>query len=333
MASELNVAAKHAVEKLAALHADCFTTVSDITAGECAQLLGKAPDIVTPNGFEPTFVPAAAEYKVRRKAARDRLRHIAETLTGCRLPEDFFVISTGGRYEYRNKGLDLFVQAMNVLRGRIERPVVAFISVPAWSKAARADLRYALNNGLPPDKPLQLPFLTHWLHDPDHDPLLGYLLQSGFTNPPEAALKVVFIPTYLNGEDGIFNLPYYDFLSASDVSIYPSYYEPWGYTPLESIAFGVPTVTTNLSGFGRWAQQQVDTASIDSGVAVVTRADGNYFQAAEEIAEHILALTARTPRQLSDIHRRCHRLATAASWKKFIPHYHEAYRMAISRRR
>ncbi|MDR2791607.1 MAG: glycosyltransferase [Tannerellaceae bacterium] len=332
MAAELNVTAKHAVEKLAAHHADCFTAVSDITAQECARLLGKAPDVVTPNGFEPAFVPPPTEYRARREAARRQLRRIAETIYGCRLPKDLFIISTAGRYEYRNKGLDLFVQTMKTLAQRIRRPAIAFIAVPAWTRAARDDLRYALEHRLTPDKPLQMPFLTHWLHEQEHDPLIGYIRQCGLDDTADNALKIIFLPAYLTGEDGIFNRSYYDFLMASDITLYPSCYEPWGYTPLESIAFGIPAVTTNLSGFGRWAAQRTDTSSIDSGVAVVPRTDANYFQAADTIARHILDLAERTPPQLAAIRRRCRTLADDAAWPKFIAHYHEAYRQAVARR-
>jgi glycosyltransferase involved in cell wall biosynthesis len=332
MAAELHVTSKHALEKLAAHHADCFTTVSDLTARECTLLLGKSPDIVTPNGFESTFVPAVVEYKSRRSVARERLRRIAATLTGVSLPDDTFFIATAGRYEYRNKGLDLFVQAMSLVRDSIKQPAVAFIAVPAWCKAARADLRYALDDdSLSGGKPLQFPFVTHWLHEMENDPLLGYIQQIGFTNDQDVPLKVIFIPTYLDGKDGILNLPYYDFLAAMDITLFPSYYEPWGYTPLESIAFGIPTITTNLSGFGLWAAQYIDTSAVDQGVAVVTRTDQNYFQAAEHIAQQVLLLASKNPKQFSDIRYRCKMLAATATWQVFISRYLDAYRIALAR--
>ncbi|MDR3127644.1 MAG: glycogen/starch synthase [Tannerellaceae bacterium] len=332
MAAELQVTTKHSVEKLAAHHADCFTTVSELTARECTQLLGKTPDMVTPNGFEPTFVPAVAEYKTRRVSARERLRRIASLLTGTPLPEDTLLIATGGRYEYRNKGLDLFVQSMKLVGERIRYPAVAFIAVPAWSRAARADLRYALDEeGLSEGKALQCPFVTHWLHDMENDPLLAYIHQSGFCNSEADKLKIIFIPSYLDGKDGIVNLPYYDFLSAMDLTVYPSYYEPWGYTPLESIAFGIPTVTTNLSGFGLWAAQYVDTSTVDEGVAVVKRTDGNYFEAAQNIADQVLRLASKNQKQLSDIRYRCKMLAATATWQVFIGRYLDAYRIALAR--
>ena len=133
MAKELNMEAKHSVEKQAAHYVDCFMTVSDITARECKQLLDKAPDIVTPNGFEPNFVPEGKEYAKKRKEARRTLINVAEKLLGCSIDPNALLVSTSGRYEYRNKGIDVFIEAMNRVRtsGRLQREVVAFIMVPA----------------------------------------------------------------------------------------------------------------------------------------------------------------------------------------------------------
>ena len=86
-------------------------------------------------------------------------------------------------------------------------------------------------------------------------------------------LKIIFVPCYLDGRDGILNKPYYDLLIGMDATVYPSYYEPWGYTPLESIAFGIPTITTDLAGFGLWAKKHVTGNNISEGVAVVNRDD------------------------------------------------------------
>ncbi|MDR0844256.1 MAG: glycogen/starch synthase, partial [Tannerella sp.] len=247
MARELNMDAKHSVEKQTAHHADCFTTVSDITAMECRQLLNKVPDVVTPNGFEPDFVPAAAKYTAGRKVARETLLRVAEKLLGRPIKADAFLISTSGRYEYRNKGLDVFLDAMNHLRlsGGLERETIAFIMVPAWVYAARGDLKEILEQNIQTDAPLQTPFITHWLHRMEDDRIMNFISQAGFTNRASEKLNIIFIPCYLDGNDGIFNLPYYDLLTGMDATVFPSYYEPWGYTPMESIAFGIPTITTD----------------------------------------------------------------------------------------
>lgn len=331
MAGELNMEAKHSLEKQTALHVDCFTTVSDITARECKQLLDKAPDIVTPNGFEPNFVPTDKEYDKKRTAARCDLLNVAEKLLGCPISPDAFLVSTSGRYEYRNKGIDVFIEAMNRVRtsGRLQREVVAFIMVPAWVRDARADLKEVIDKNIRTTSPMQMPFVTHWLNLMEQDKVLNYISHSGFTNSAADKLKIIFVPCYLDGRDGIFNKPYYDLLIGMDATVYPSYYEPWGYTPLESIAFGIPTITTDLAGFGLWAKKHVTGNNISEGVAVVNRDDFNYFEVADAITSSILTLAGKDKKEAEEIRKRSFCLAAKAEWSKFIVYYEEAFRIAL----
>ena len=331
MAGELNMEAKHSLEKQTALHVDCFTTVSDITARECKQLLDKAPDIVTPNGFEPNFVPSDKEYDKKRMAARRDLLNVAEKLLGCPISPDAFLVSTSGRYEYRNKGIDVFIEAMNRVRtsGRLQREVVAFIMVPAWVRDARADLKEVIDKNIRTTSPMQMPFVTHWLNQMEQDKVLNYISHAGFTNSATDKLKIIFVPCYLDGRDGILNKPYYDLLIGMDATVYPSYYEPWGYTPLESIAFGIPTITTDLAGFGLWAKKHVTGNNISEGVAVVNRDDFNYFEVADAITSSILALAGKDKKETAEIRKRSFCLAAKAEWSKFIVYYEEAFRIAL----
>ena len=331
MAGELNMEAKHSLEKQTALHVDCFTTVSDITARECKQLLDKAPDIVTPNGFEPNFVPTDKEYDKKRTAARRDLLNVAEKLLGCPISPDAFLVSTSGRYEYRNKGIDVFIEAMNRVRtsGRLQREVVAFIMVPAWVRDARADLKEVIDKNIRTTSPMQMPFVTHWLNLMEQDKVLNYISHSGFTNSAADKLKIIFVPCYLDGRDGILNKPYYDLLIGMDATVYPSYYEPWGYTPLESIAFGIPTITTDLAGFGLWAKKHVTGNNISEGVAVVNRDDFNYFEVADAITSSILTLAGKDKKEAEEIRKRSFCLAAKAEWSKFIVYYEEAFRIAL----
>ena len=331
MARELNMEAKHSLEKQTALHVDCFTTVSDITARECKQLLDKAPDIVTPNGFEPNFVPAGKEYDKKRTAARRALLNVAEKLLGCPISPDAFLVSTSGRYEYRNKGIDVFIEAMNRVRtsGRLQREVVAFIMVPAWVRDARADLKEVIDKNIRTTSPMQMPFVTHWLNLMEQDKVLNYITHAGFTNSAADKLKIIFVPCYLDGHDGILDKPYYDLQIGMDATVYPSYYEPWGYTPLESIAFGIPTITTNLAGFGLWAKKHVTGNNINEGVAVVNRDDFNYFEVADAITSAILTLTGKDKKEAEEIQKHSFRLAAKAEWSKFIVYYEEAFKIAL----
>ena len=132
MAEELNMQSKHSIEKQTAHHADCFTTVSEITARECVELLDKPVDVVLPNGFENDFVPKGATFERKRKTARRRLIEVANSLLHTNLTDDTIIVSTSGRYEFRNKGIDVFIEAMNRLRFHddLQKNVLAFIEVP-----------------------------------------------------------------------------------------------------------------------------------------------------------------------------------------------------------
>ncbi len=332
MADELNMQSKHSLEKAAAHAADCFTTVSDITADECAQLLGRRPDVVTYNGFEPDFVPGPKAMAEIRSKARRRIFDVVHALTGDEPASDSFIIATSGRCEYRNKGLDLFIDVLDRLRHMpADRPVLALILVPAWVRDARPDLAEHLDASI--YTRLDDPVLTHRVNNPDSDAILCRLHQLGFANLDNDRVKVVYAPCYLNGDDGIFDMPYYDLLCGFDATVFASYYEPWGYTPLESVAFGVPTVTTSLSGFGRWVLSTGNQGFANSGVDVVTRNDSDYDSACNAIADDLRQLAGDTPAQAEVISKAARHTAEMATWDKFIPLYYDAFDCALKHAR
>lgn len=329
MARELNMEAKHSLEKAAALQADCFTTVSRITAIECGQLLGRQPDVVTPNGFEQNFVPATkTKLALAREAARRRIFDVVSALTGQDMDDDTFIVATSGRNEYRNKGIDLFLDAVNRL-GEIDpqRRVLALILVPAWVKEARADLKEAMS--APYRNALNEPIITHWLNNQDSDSIICRIRSLGFENGSASRVMVVYVPCYLNGGDGVVDMSYYDVIPGLDATVFPSYYEPWGYTPLESVAFGVPTVTTTLSGFGQWILSQYENGFESCGVMVIDRGDFNYDQVKEDIAVSLRRLTEEGAKALSGIQRAAMSTAKDASWTNFIKDYYEAFDVAL----
>lgn len=328
MASELNMQSKHSLEKAAAHATDCFTTVSEVTARECAQLLRRPVDVVTPNGFEPDFVPKTVKYNRLRREGRQRLLDIAEALTGKKYSENTLLIATSGRHEYRNKGLDMFLDAMAQLDARLpqDREALAFVLVPGWTREPSAELTAALqsgnHSGARPD------YLTHRLHNEDSDEVcvrIHQLRDAGSLR----RVKVIYVPTYLGGNDGIVNISYYDILPALDLTIFPSYYEPWGYTPLESVAFGVPTITDNKAGFGQWVVDNFHNGIDECGVMVVDREDTNYTETCRAIVDSALGYAD------SDVNARLHARNLAfltsarADWKYFIAHYDAAFRFAI----
>lgn len=331
MAWELNMVCKHSLEKKAAHIVDCFTTVSEITALECKQLLDKQPDIITPNGFEDNFVPRGKAYEEKRKIARDALINVAEHLTGEAIDRDSLLLAISGRYEYKNKGIDLFIESMNRVRlQQPDRQIVAYILVPAWIDGARADLKARVDSENKSTTPLYNPYYTHNLYHPEQDKVCEYLRHLNFLNQKEYACKLIFVPSYLMGNDGIFNLPYYDLLIGMDLTVFPSYYEPWGYTPLESIAFKVPTITTNLAGFGLWADT-VEKSKNKTGVKVVERTDHNYYEVAEMIKDEIVYYSQLNQEEVSLIRQSAHSLSEQASWTHFIQYYFEAYSTALQK--
>lgn len=337
MARELNMAAKHSIEKKAALNVDCFTTVSDITAEECAQLLQRRPDVITPNGFEKDFIPKGSKYTSKHKNARKTLLEVAEKTLGHPVHRDALLVGISGRYEYKNKGIDLFIDSLRHLKAMKEltRDVIGFIMVPAWIKGPRKDLQLRLNN-LPVDESLNktgivdCPFVTHELMDPHHDNVINHIKHAGLCNEPNDRVKIIFVPSYLNGDDGIFNLDYYDLLIGLDMSVFPSYYEPWGYTPHESVAFSIPTITTTLSGFGVWAKKKGDRKpGLNDGVEVIYRNDDNYTEVYEEIASIIYDYTLKSAEQISILKKSAAELSNKADWAHFIKYYREAYGKAL----
>ena len=332
MAGELNMQSKHSIEKQTALYVDCFTTVSDITANECKELLDKPVDVVLPNGFDNSFVPKGAAFTRKRKAARKRLLEVANALLGEQLDDDTLIVSTSGRYEFRNKGIDVFVEAMNrLLRDRdLKKNVVAFIEVPGWVGEPRKDLQERLQNGGQYDTPLDVPLVTHWLHNMSHDNVLGMLKYYDMHNRKDDRVKVIFLPCYLDGKDGIMNLTYYDVVLGNDLCIYPSYYEPWGYTPLEAVAFKVPCITTDLAGFGLWANKEFGHyGELKDGVKVIHRTDYNYSEVADNIKDTVAEFSNMTPKEVEACRKQADTLSKKALWSEFIQYYHEAYDIAL----
>lgn len=335
MSWELNMQSKHSIEKQTAKYVDCFTTVSEITANECKELLDKPVDFVLPNGFENDFVPKGAQFTRKRNAARKRIFQVANALLGEDLDEkNTLVVSTSGRYEFRNKGVDVYIEAMNrLLRdNRLSKNVLAFIEVPGWVGEPRQDLIDRLKAGRKYDTPLHAPMITHWLHNMSRDNVLDMLKYLDMQNRKEDKVKIIFLPCYLNGNDGVFNMTYYDLVVGNDLCIYPSYYEPWGYTPLESIAFKVPCVTSDLAGFGLWANSEIGhTGEITDGVKVIHRTDYNYSEVADKIKDTVAEYSNFTAAQVKLSRENADKLSRKALWSNFIKYYYKAYDFALRR--
>ena len=329
MARRFNVMAIYSLEKKSAQNADAFTTVSDITAKECAQFLERPVDVVTPNGFENSFTPASDEEYVRlHDAARQRLVEVATAMSAEEVPNNALFIGIGGRYEFRNKGIDVFIDALDRLnRSDYDgRSIQAFIMIPSGHHGPDREVVAKLSGEGDPNYQTQT---SHVLMNADYDTITHRLQEVGLTNSLGDKVKVYFIPSYLNGDDGVFNMPYYDLLCGMDLALFPSYYEPWGYTPLEALAFRVPTLTTSLAGFGLWVQTHYKKEH--PGITVLTRDDANYDEVVDGTAARIRELAALDKEHRKEYRENAREVAQIALWENQIVYYQEAYSIALAK--
>ena len=326
MARRFNVVARHSLEKKAAQNSDIFTTVSEITAQECRQFLGRAVDVVTPNGFEPSFTPATdEEYDQLRDRSRAKLIEVASAMSGENIAENALLVGIGGRYEWKNKGIDVFIDALDKLNHTEfkGKEVHAFIMIPSGHNGPDKQLVAKLaGNGSE-----YVTRTSHYLMNPEYDNVTRRLNEVQLGNAVGDKVKVYFIPSYLNGNDGIFNMSYYDLLSGLDLTLFPSYYEPWGYTPLESLAFRVPTLTTTLAGFGLWVRTHYGKKH--PGITVLDRSDSNYHEVVEGVAQRVMEIAALRKDSRRKYMQNAKEVSDIALWENNIVYYKEAYSKAL----
>lgn len=330
LSKEFNIASKQSLEKLSAHNADVFTTVSDITANECKQLLNKSVDVVTQNGFENDFVPKGEHFKNKRKIAREAFIQVAENMFDKKYEEEPFIVATSGRYEFLNKGYDLFIDALGEINknNNLDREILAYVLVPANNYGKKTALYNKLNNHNG-ENIIDDVHLTHNLHEAEHDPILNRIKNNELYNKPEDKVKIIFVPSYLNGNDGIFNHKYYDLLIGLDLSVFVSYYEPWGYTPLESVAFGVPTITTTLAGFGKWMESVLDKD--DESVLVINRDDDNSEFVVDELIKNITKYATKSKKDAEELSKKCIKASEHALWKNLVANYEKAFSIALEK--
>jgi phosphorylase/glycogen(starch) synthase len=323
--TDLGLRAKHSLEAAATLAADVFTTVSSLTATEAELLLGRRPAPVTPNGIDPQWIAELAG-RAPRAALRERLSTIASQLCGRDLSGALH-LCLSGRYEFGNKGIDALLGAARLLDGRPGAPLVIWILVPAGNSGPRREVRQRVNAPLPlPSEPLGI--AVHELIEPERDPVQEWCRQVGWASRSAPRVQLVQVPAYLHGADGLFDAPYEAVLAAMDLSVFPSFYEPWGYTPVESLAVGVPTISTDCAGFGLWAKSE--RLGPEHGVTVLERRgkDLETFVAALSAAiEEALA----SPRERGALSAACQATAARLDWTRLWAFYQEAYAEAERR--
>ena len=318
---QFGVQAKVSLETTCAREADVFTTVSEVTAEESAVILQARPHFVVSNGLDGERLPDFDQEREKGHAKRKELLELASRFLQRDLPKNTRLFMTSGRYEYHNKGYDVLLEAL----AKLDEEVRDDITIPpiiVWFLIATEN-QGKVEIGSDGDKD---PMLTHYLNHVADDPIVNTCQRLGLTNRKENKVQVIFTPAYLDGNDGIINTPYNRLLPAFDLGVFPSYYEPWGYTPLESIAAGVPTITSDLAGFGRWVRD-IDRDRGNS-VVVIERAGRND----EEVAGDLLSALGTTMRLggqgLNLLRANARKIAERADWKLFYKGYLDAYETA-----
>jgi glycogen synthase len=382
VAKHFNVKTQHDLERACAHGAHVFTTVSQITAEECTSLLGRAPDVVTPNGLSIAPYSVGHDFQTYHADFKERLH--AFTM-GHFFPSYAFDLDrtiymfTSGRFEPRNKGFDLCLEAMARLNlelraHNLDLNVVFFIitSRPTRSihplvlekRGVLNELREVCQNvvdrvgeqlfrrsasgsRVPLDslvdeywqlrlrrtqaafRTSQLPpVVTHFLDDYATDPVLEHIRSLGLFNRAEDAVKVVYHPEFISPVNPLWGIEYDQFVRGCHLGVFPSTYEPWGYTPLECMALGTPAITSDLAGFGRYVQE---TYGQFSGLRLVERRGRSFDDAARQLTEQLVDYCRMTRRQRVALRNDAERRSWDFDWQKLGKAYHRAHDLALSR--
>jgi len=383
-AYEYGIQAKYLIEKQSAINANVFTTVSEITGLEAEHLLGKKPDILLPNGLDLKKFPTFEEASIKHRLYKERIKEFLMYYFSPYYSFDFdntLLYFLCGRYEFRAKGIDIFVKALAKLNEKLKKnnskkTVVAFFWVPGNIRSIKTELLESraffddIKDGIDDNinqirnkiiysivskksiteknifeedfmhenkkKVLKLmkkgnPALaTHDLHDEQNDPIIKAFNEAGLLNKKEDRVKVVFYPIYLTGADGLLDLSYYECMQGAHLGVFPSYYEPWGYTPLEAAALGVSSVTTDLAGFGRYVNEK-SVQSKTPGIFVLKRLGKKDDEVVKELTNSFYYFSSLSKQERIKNKMEAQRLSSLADWDVLIKNYIEAHNLAIKR--
>lgn len=385
-AARYNIYPRHAIERAAAHASTVFTTVSEVTATEAEKLLGRVPDAILPNGLNIHRFSALHEFQNLHRQYKEQIH---EFVMGHFFPSYNFDLDrtiylyTSGRYEYRNKGMDLFIEAMHRLNQQLRQmpdppTVVAFIITRAPVKninvgvlqnqsmfedlkktcleqeqqmgrrlflaTAHGRVPSALSELIPEDNLVRLKraihawrsnrqpsIVTHDVVDDASDPVLCHLRHRNMFNSADDPVKMVFHPQFITATSPLISLDYEQFVRGCHLGIFGSYYEPWGYTPMESVAMGVPAVTTDLSGFGAYVQHALPDHD-SQGICVLNRRQQNFDQACNDLVRYLVDFVQMNRRQRIELRNRVERLSEMFDWPVLARHYDQAHDLALSRR-
>lgn len=330
-AAAQNITAKWSMESASAREADAFTTVSPITGEESTAFLGRSPDVITVNGLDMRVIPDFTENRTTPKEHRARIMAAAGRFLRTELSPSTRIFAISGRYEMHNKGVDIFLDAL-ARADRNLRGTEASILALCLVMGGHTGVNPAAVSGDPAATDNGQPFIcTHYAWNAPQDPIINACRRLGLNNQPDSHVKVIFVPAMLDGHDGFFNMPYEDVISACDMGFFPSWYEPWGYTPQECAAWAVPTLTTDLSGFGMWARNAQKGLDEASGVAVMPRRGMSADQSAEMLHTYMLKAATMVPETLATLRKSARDVAELTSWSHFFANYLEAFNIALEK--
>jgi len=375
------------IERAAAHGSHVFTTVSEVTAVECKYLLGREPDILTPNGINIERFHISHEFQNLHQKYKDRIHrfvmaHFFNSYTFDL--ENTLYFFTSGRFEFRNKGFGLTLEALARLNhmmkaAGIDKTVVMFFITkqPYHSinpevlenRAVMEELRHTCQAiekqvgsqlfykaaSIPDNKLPQLndfvsdywrlrfrrtlqswksdrlpPVVTHNLVNDTDDPILMFLRSSNLVNNPDDKVKIVYHPDFIVPANPLWGIEYDQFTRGCNLGVFPSYYEPWGYTPLESIARGVPAVTSNLSGFGDFVLKNIQNPR-EKGIVVIDKVKKTFHESAQELAEEMLYFVKQNIRDRVDLRNKAERASVSFDWNILVKNYYKAYLLSIKR--
>lgn len=379
------IEAQTRIERAAAHGAHIFTTVSDVTARECEFLLGRKPNLILPNGLNIERFTAMHRFQNLHQQFKEAIQqfimgHFFQSYS-FDLDKTLYLF-TSGRYEYKNKGFDMTLEALARLNWKLKQSrsdvtvVMFFITKQPYysinpktlesravmeeirktcdeianelrqklfqSAAASTDYQLPPLNDFVPDywrlrlrRTLQTwksknnpTVVTHDLKIPEKDDILHFLHKAKLLNHESDPVKIVYHPDFISPMNPLFGIEYADFVRGCHLGVFPSYYEPWGYTPLECIASGVPAVTSDLAGFGTYVKDSIPEHD-DKGIYVVDRKDKRFEDAAEELAEKLFQFTKLSRRERIVQRNKVEASSDLFDWKELAKHYDMAYHLAI----
>ncbi|MCK5289765.1 MAG: glycogen/starch synthase, partial [Candidatus Aenigmarchaeota archaeon] len=391
VAYDYHVQAKHLTEIACAKNSDIFSTVSATTATEAEFILGKKPDIVLPNGLDMQKFPSMEKLSYQHKIEKDRMLSFIsayfEPYYNVTL-KDPRIIFISGRYEYHNKGLDTFIDALGQLNERLKKEkhkqhTFVVIAIPSDIRGENlevlenfslySELEDHVDEILPTLKWHIIRSLTHGeyahkvllehldtsdikkftriafafksrtgknpplcalqLNYPEeNDRILGRLKYNNLLNKEEDIVKVIFYPAYLSSADRLLSMDYNSMLVASSLAVFPSYYEPWGYTPVESAAHGCISVTTDLAGFGQYMMHNMDEEK-DKGIRILRRSGRKYSEIVSDLTDIMHEVTTMSEHEISIEKHNAKQLSMLTGWDRLAVEYLKAHKMALARQR